>query len=379
MKNALRLLAFFILLLPGRAFSQILADDAPAIFRELRDLDGTWFMPTDRGDRLESWSIQDDSTYVGRGMRIKPENGDTVTLETLRLELRDTTITYYAIVRGQNQNKPVAFPMVSAEFDGYVFANPAHDDPKKIRYLLLGKREMQVYTEGTRNGRPVTQEYVFEREFTPGSVEFRIKLGANYNTIRKTGFFRSLTEEDKPSFGAQAGWEIGTQTAFKGRGGFVTINVELGIVNRHATAASKFDADTLYVRDVTYKSTWLTLAVLPEITFRREGRLSVMAGPYLGVLVGNRAKGTALPSSEDKLYDTNNDFKKTDIGLTGGLQYKLNIGKKDLGGIFGIRANLGMSNIDNLYDRDCPTPSLCNGRISFLGAAVYYSVNLLKL
>ena len=81
----------------------------------------------------------------------------------------------------------------------------------------------------------------------------------------------------------------------------------------------------------------------------------------------------------NKLFNPYNDFKKIDVGLTGGLQYKLNVGKKDLGGIIGIRANLGLANIDNLYDRDCPTPSLCNGRVSFLGASAYYSVNLLKL
>ncbi|MCC6283543.1 MAG: PorT family protein [Saprospiraceae bacterium] len=381
MKNALRLLAFLFLLLPARAFTQILADEAPGIFRELRDLDGTWFMPTDRGDRLESWSIQDDSTYVGRGMRIKPENGDTVTLETLRLELRDTTITYYAIVRGQNQNKPVPFVMTTADYDGYVFENPAHDDPQKIRYLLLGKREMQVFTEGKRNGRPVKQEFVFEREFTPGSVEFRVKIGANYNTMRKTGFFRSVTNEDKPTFTGKTGWEFGTQTSFKGRGGFITINAELGIVGRYVSATSRFQADTLYARDVTYQSIWLNVALVPEITFRRDGKLSIMAGPYLGVLIGNKTKGTILPEGggTNKLFNPYNDFNKVDIGLTGGFQYKLNFGKKDIGGIFGVRANLGLSNIDNLYDRNCPTPSLCNGRLSFLGATAYYSVNLLKL
>src|SRR5262245_12720100 len=96
-----------VFLSPSSLFSQI--EDPKGIFRELRALEGTWFMPTDRGDRLESWRIQDDSTLIGRGFRIKPENGDTVILENLRLELRDTTITYIAIARGQNQNKPIPF------------------------------------------------------------------------------------------------------------------------------------------------------------------------------------------------------------------------------------------------------------------------------
>src|SRR5690349_626620 len=85
-------------------------------FRDLRrGLDGTWFMPTDRGDRLEIWEVQDDSTLVGKSIRIKPENGDTVLIERLRLELRDTTVTYITIARGQNNNAPVPFKLTEID------------------------------------------------------------------------------------------------------------------------------------------------------------------------------------------------------------------------------------------------------------------------
>ena len=84
------ILFWAILSAPFSLFAQI--EDAPAIFRELRVLEGTWFMPTDRGDRLELWSIADDSTYHGRGLRIKPENGDTVTL-TQDLNVKGTSFT----------------------------------------------------------------------------------------------------------------------------------------------------------------------------------------------------------------------------------------------------------------------------------------------
>jgi hypothetical protein len=283
-------------------------------------------------------------------------------------------------VRGQNQNKPIPFVLSTADYDGYLFENPKHDDPQKIRYLLLGKREMQVFTEGRRNGRTVKQDYVFEREFNPGAVEFRFRLGGNFNLLRSTGFFRAETPADKPAFSGRPGWEAGVQAAFKGRGGFVTINTELSLVGRNSTVQSKFRADTtLYVRDATYRSTWLLVAVVPEITFRREGRFSVLAGPYIGRLLGNRPRGTVLPAGNDRLFEANNDLKKTDIGVVAGLQYKLNIGKKDLGGILGLRGNFSLSNLDNLYDRECPTPSLCNGRLGFLGATLYYSVNLLKI
>lgn len=369
------------ILVPLSLFSQI--EDPKGIFRELRSLEGTWFMPTDRGDRLESWRIQDDSTLIGRGFRIKPENGDTVTLENLRLELRDTTITYIAIARGQNQNKPVSFKLTQADYDGYVFENPAHDDPQKIRYLLLGNRELQVFTEGKRSNRTVTQEYVFEREFTPGGIEFRVRGGINFNTLRGTGTLIPLIGATEPEFGWRPGWELGALAVFKGRGGFVSINCEVGLVGKYSYAKSEFDvfedSSVVYKRDGTYSTLWFTIAAVPEIMFKREGRLSLLVGPYFGVLLSSRMHGIAEPEEGNELYESNNDFKKTDLGLLAGLQYKLNFGKKDVGGKLGLRANIGLSDIDNLYIRSTGGSQQSNGRVSIMGVALYYSMDLLKL
>ena len=384
MQIRIPLLPALLLLLPAALSAQI--DDAKGIFRELRALDGTWFMPTDRGDRLESWKIIDDSTLAGRDFRIKPENGDTVTLETMRLEWRGNNIDYLVVVRGQNQNKPIAFRLTEADYDGYVFENPQHDDPQKIRYVLLGNRELQVTTEGKRNGRDTKVEYVFEREFTPGSVEFRLRGGLNASSFRKTGYFPSNTPDDKPVFGWRPGWELGAQAAFHGRGGFVTINCEIGLANKfiHAKSAFSVPTDTFpfeipYVRDGTYGTIWLNIAAVPEISFKRDGRFSVMVGPYMAVLLGSRMKGTFEPAGENKLFKANNDFKKTDIGVIAGFQYKLNFGKKDIGGKLGLRANIGLADLDNLYVRGSTSSALGNGRISVLGAALYYSFDLLKL
>jgi hypothetical protein len=246
---------------------------------------------------------------------------------------------------------------------------------------------MQVFTEGQRNGRAVTQEFVFEREFTPGAVEFRLKAGINVQNIRGTGNLPTDPPDfAKPAFDWQPGWELGTQIRFKGRGGFITINAEIGLVGRRAHAKSAFSVvdDTVfteYKRDLTYNTAWLVVGVVPEISFGREARLSLMAGPYYGRLVGARGKGVDLPGNENKLFKANNDFKKNDFGLVAGFQYKLNFGKKDLGGILGLRANFGLANLDNLYSRYCSdgNSALCNGAIGFQGATLYYSVDLLKI
>lgn len=383
----MRLFRLFICLLFGFTplflSAQIDPQDAKQIFRELRALNGTWFMPTDRGDRLEIWSRANDSTLTGKAVRIKPENGDTVTLELLRIELRNNAVNYITIARGQNKNEPVSYLLTTADYDGYVFENPQHDDPQKIRYRLLGNRELQINTEGKRGTRTVTNEYVFEREFAPGAVQFRVRAGANMHNIRATGNFPKDDQGNPPAFGWKPAWEVGTGVMFKGRGGFINVNVELNLTGRSAHAKSGFTVidDTLYTvykRDLTYNSIWLGLTVAPEITLKRDGRLSLIAGPYFGRLISSGGKGTQEPQ-DNKLFKANNDFKKSELGLVAGLQCKVNFGKKDLDGVLGLRANLGLSDIDNLYTRYSDNKALSNGRISFLGASLYYGINLLKL
>ena len=391
--------SFVFLLLSNIVSAQI--DYPEDAFRELRrGLEGTWFMPTERGDRLEIWWKEDDRTLAGKSVRIKPENGDTVLLERLRIELRDTNVTYITVARNQNSGKPMEYPLTEIDDEGfYVFKNPAFDDPQKIRYLLLGNREMQVETMSKRNGREVKQEFVYEREFTPGAVEFRMRGGINAASLRGTGNFNLDAPAKTPEFGWKPGWELGMAARFKGRGGFITINAELSVMGRRATTQSSFivsgdTSDVIYYRGttdpdsikiygshLTYNSYWLVVSVMPELTFGRDGRLSLMAGPYYGRLVGLYGKGYQTPKEENQLFNVNNDFKKNDFGINLGFQYRLNFGKKDLGGILGLRASYGLSNLDNLYIRFCKggNTSVCNGQISLMSASLYYSVNLLKL
>lgn len=384
-----KLLPLLILLL-GATVASAQIDYPEDAFRDLRrGLEGTWFQPTDRGDKLEIWWQEDKQTLAGKTVRIKPENGDTVLLEKLRIELRDTTVTYYTTPRTPVNSKPIAYRLTEIDDEGFfVFSNPERDDPHKIRYLLLGNREIQIQTIGRRNGREVKEEFVFEREFTPGAVEFRVRGGINASSLRGTGNFNLDPPGGTPKFGWKPGWELGMATRFKGRGGFITINAELSMIGRRAYTQSSFsvNVDTMpyliaYKRDLTYNSFWLVASIMPELTFRRDGRLSLIAGPYYGRLVGLSGKGVQEPVQTDKLFKVNNDFRKNDFGINLGFQYRLNFGKKDLGGIMGLRATYGLGNLDNLYTRFCEggNSALCNGQIAFLGASLYYSVNLLKL
>jgi Domain of unknown function (DUF6265)/Outer membrane protein beta-barrel domain len=370
------IIALLLVVLPKLSNAQI--DDPEATFNDLKAIEGLWFMPDERGDRLEVWTIQDDSTLLGKDLRIKADDGDTVLLETMILTLRDTNIVYGVKARGQNANKMVEFKLTEAYGNEFLFENPKHDDPQKIRYLLLGNREMQVTTEGKRNNRPVTNEFVFEREFNPTSTEFRLRVGSGASTFYPERTFNNITES--PTFGWQPNWDLGISTAFKGRGGFLTLHVEAGIGGRFsAVQSSFFDDTTRYERNGGYRTTWFTAAVYPEFTLRREGRLSLIVGPYYGRLLLARASGTVTPESDSRTFSVNNDFNRTDFGILAGVQYHLKGKKKELGSVIGLRYHHGLRDLDNLYKRRCTNPSLCNERLLLRSVSVYYSINLLKL
>jgi Outer membrane protein beta-barrel domain/Domain of unknown function (DUF6265) len=368
--------ALLTALLPFSLIAQV--EDPEAAFDELKSMEGVWFMPDDRGDRLEVWEILNDSTMAGKDLRIKADGGDTILLETLSLTLRDTNILYSVKVRGQNANKIIDFKLTDAFNGSFVFENPKHDDPQKITYLLLDNREIQVTTEGKRNNRPVTTEFIFEREFNPTSTEIRLHAGTGASNFYAERDFNNITQS--PEFGWRPNWDLGVSTAFKGRGGFLTLHVELGLAGRFSSVQSEFFDDTIrYVRSGGYRTTWFTAAVYPEFTLRRDGRFSLIVGPYYGRLLLARATGTVIPESDSKTFSVNNDFNKSDFGILAGAQYHLKAKKKDRGSIIGIRYQHGLRDLDNLYKRRCTNPSLCNERLLLRSVSVYYSVNLLQL
>ncbi|HNG90980.1 MAG TPA: outer membrane beta-barrel protein [Saprospiraceae bacterium] len=213
-------------------------------------------------------------------------------------------------------------------------------------------------------------------------MEFRLRAGANFFSLNGTGQFPQDIGGGKQDLGYayQPGWELGSTATFNGRGGFLRINVDVGLSGRRSSVNSSFYGDTAtYIRDGIYNTTWLQVGAIPELKTGRNSRLSVLAGPYLGLLLSSRLKGTLLPDSENKVFRSTNDFKRLDIGLLFGLQYKVNFGKKDLDGRLGLRAQLGLKDLDNLYNRDCDNPAFCNGQVKWRGIALYYSINLLKL
>jgi hypothetical protein len=369
MRNILIIIVLCLIAAPLAA--QI--EDPKASFRALRALDGVWFLPSDRGDRLEVWKIENDSTMSARVMRIKEENGDTITLETLRLTRRDTNIVYAATVKSQNQGKPVEFRLTQDDEEGFLFENPKHDNPQKIRYQVVSNREMVVTVEGKRNGRAVSEEMVYEREFNPASVEFRVRAGVGVGALQKERNLNGMVSG--PDFGLRPAWDLGAAMAFKGSGGFLTVNVEASLSGRPSGVQSEFYDDTVrFVRAGNYRMLWGQLAVYPEFTLRREGRLAVIVGPYAGRLLYLNATGNSLPEAgRDAAFESKNDLKKTDFGFLAGLHYRLKTARPVT---IGARYHYGLRDLDNLYNRRCINPALCNERVVLRTVSVYATVKL---
>lgn len=378
----MRCLIFLLLLqigVPIALRAQI--DDPQGVFETLKEMDGAWFMETERGDRMEIWDIVDDSTMTGRGLRIKLESRDTVLLETLRLELRGDSITYWALARGQNNNQAVPFQLTEVDEEGvWIFENPKHDDPVKIRYWLLDNQELQVTTEGRRNGRDTKTEFVFEREFTKGSAVLRLKVGLNWFNLLQDG---NYPIPNQPVFEARPGWDVGIQIPFGSQSSLLNFNVEAGFSGRYPKANASFTVlrpDTVsYLREVGYRQIWFSLGVIPEFRFTRSGRFSILLGPTLNRLLYNDTSGNELPGGEFKTYDSNNDFRKNHLAITGGFQYRFESGRRKRDAVIGVRSFYSFGDVDNLYRRACEAlGQTCTSKVRYGGLMAYYGVNLIR-
>ena len=107
---------------------------------QLAFMSGTWI--SDDGETEEQWLAPRGETMIGISRTVK--DGRTVFFEFLRIEIEGGTITLFASPRGK---PPVPFKLAEVSNARAVFANPEHDDPKKISYEREGEG-LRATTEG---------------------------------------------------------------------------------------------------------------------------------------------------------------------------------------------------------------------------------------
>jgi hypothetical protein len=107
---------------------------------QLAFMTGSWI--SDDGETEELWLPPKGETMLGIARTVK--EGRTVFFEFLRIEIEGGTITMFASPRGK---PPVPFKLTESSNAKAVFANPDHDDPKKISYEREGDG-LRATTEG---------------------------------------------------------------------------------------------------------------------------------------------------------------------------------------------------------------------------------------
>lgn len=118
---------------------------------------GNWENKSIEGSLTENWEKVNDSTYKATSHFIKLK--DTLHFETIRLQQKGETLTYIATVQGQNDDKPVAFNLITATDKQLVFENLKNDYPQKISYTQISKDSLVTEISGMQQGKISSEKY----------------------------------------------------------------------------------------------------------------------------------------------------------------------------------------------------------------------------
>jgi hypothetical protein len=122
---------------------------------------GKWETRSADGTLTETWKKANDSTYNGQSFFLKGK--DTIHYETIVLQQIGEQLSYNANIRGQNQDKPVAFVLTETKENQLVFENPKHDYPQKISYTHVSKDSLVAEISGIQLGQPSSEKYIMLR------------------------------------------------------------------------------------------------------------------------------------------------------------------------------------------------------------------------
>jgi hypothetical protein len=112
-------------------------------------LAGTWTDADPQGTAMEEhWTTPAGGTMFGTNRTVRGVS--TIAFEFLRIEARDGGKIVY-IAQPQGRSPGTEFPLVDLTGTRAVFANPAHDFPKKLIYSFEDGF-LTVVVEGVRGG-----------------------------------------------------------------------------------------------------------------------------------------------------------------------------------------------------------------------------------
>ncbi|MGH7178102.1 MAG: DUF6265 family protein [Tepidisphaeraceae bacterium] len=131
------------------------ASTAPSDLDKVAFIAGSWVSEKDGTTTEEHWTVPQAGTMLAVARTMK--DGKTVFFEYLRIEASADGVAYIAQPRGR---APTSFKLNESTDTRAVFENPEHDFPRRIIYSREGEN-LRARIEGTRNGKPTGQEWLF--------------------------------------------------------------------------------------------------------------------------------------------------------------------------------------------------------------------------
>lgn len=131
-----------------------------AKFEKLKKMEwlvGSWEQKLPEGTIIETWTKDNDSTFLGNSYFIKEK--DTLHSESIVLTQKNEDLLYIPTVTGQNNDEPVTFTMTSDAENTFTFENPAHDYPQKISYKKVNENNLLATISGKQQGKESKESY----------------------------------------------------------------------------------------------------------------------------------------------------------------------------------------------------------------------------
>lgn len=122
---------------------------------------GNWENKAVDGTLTEYWKKVNDSTFQAQSYFIKEK--DTVHFESIILQQKGENLTYNATVKGQNNDKPVAFKLTTATDKQVSFENLKHDYPQKISYTQITPDSLVAKISGIQQGKPSSEQFSMKK------------------------------------------------------------------------------------------------------------------------------------------------------------------------------------------------------------------------
>jgi len=118
---------------------------------------GEWKNESKEGIVTENWSKTNDSTLVAGSFFVKEK--DTLHFENSKLIEKDGELIYETIIQGQNNDKPIVFPLLSETENELVFENLQNDYPQKIKYQRNSKIAITISISGNLAKKAVSEQF----------------------------------------------------------------------------------------------------------------------------------------------------------------------------------------------------------------------------